>query len=203
MNNGYSSRLIYDEEAYNDKLVERTSPLMYKLDPNQIYNKNQCVSYFGPRSSYMGQGVSTTVGNMVATSQYLTDMESILSNRNMRTSKTKKGEANPDDLSKYKLKHMDTCARARVSLDQQSTRLTEPPSSYRELSINRFYDLPQNPQLPIFYDFAVNTKLQAKDNHVYDLRKIKTTDPTSPVECVDPSKCYYNTGVPICRQQMK
>ena len=43
MNIGYSGKLIYDECAYQDRLKERTDPFLYKINPNQIHNCNQCL----------------------------------------------------------------------------------------------------------------------------------------------------------------
>lgn len=171
MNIGYSSRLDYDQQAYDDRLQESTDPLSYQLDTNRIHNCNECLSTFGPRSSYMGNGVSTTVGHSVATSQQLVDIESILSNRNVPLSKTRAGQVNPIDVTKYDMKHAKLC---NDYLDPASTRLTDPSKNYREMSINRFYDLPRNPQANIFYSFAKNTKLEAKDN--YKQRKPNVRD---------------------------
>jgi hypothetical protein len=184
MNIGHSSKLIYDECAYQDRLQERTDPLLYRLDPNQIHNCDQCLSFLGPRSSFMGQGVSTAVGHPVATAQYLSDVESILSNRNLPKSKCKNAEMNPIDVTKMDLKHLPSCTGY---LDPMASRLSYPPFNIREMPINRFYNLPQNPQEPIFYNFAVNTKLDAKDNFVFDLNRLKKKDPTSPTEYTGPN----------------
>ena len=102
MNIGHSSRLPYDDCAYPDKLLESTSPLNYRINTDQIYNCNKCLSTFGPRSGYMGHGVSTAVDTKYAEAQDLIDLDSIMSNRNVRTSKCKKGKVNPVDLQKYK-----------------------------------------------------------------------------------------------------
>lgn len=189
MNIGHSSRLIYDECAYQDRLQERTDPLLYRLNPNQIHNCDQCLSTLGPRSSLMGQGVSTTAGHPVATAQYLTDVESILSNRNLPKSKCKNAEMNPIDVTKMGLRHLPSCIGY---LDPMATHLSYPPFNIKEMPTNRFYNLPQNPQEPIFYDFAANTKLDAKDNFVFDLRELKKNDPTSPNEYFGPN-CKEST----------
>lgn len=184
MNIGHSSLLIYDECAYNDRLREMTDPIKYKISPHQIHNCRQCLSTLGPRSSYMGQGVSTHADHPVATSQYLTDVESVLTNRNIPSSKCCIGGSNPIDVTKIKNIHLPKCNRF---LDPMSSRLSYPPFNYRGIAINRFYTLPQNPQEPIFYDFATNTKLEAKDNYVFRLNKLKTNDPTYPEEKKDSS----------------
>ena len=193
MNNGHSSRLIYDECAYQDRLQERTDPLLYRLNTNQIHNCKQCFSTLGPRSSYMGQGVSTTSGHPVATAQYLSDVESILTNRNLPASRCKNGEVNPIDVTKFGLQHLPTCTGF---LDPMATHLSYPPFNIRETPIDRFYDLPQNPQEPIFYDFAANTKLETKDNFVFQINRLHNNDPTHPTECVSGSTCDNDQPTP-------
>jgi len=193
MNNGYSSRLIYDECATQDRLQERTDPFLYRINTNHIHNCKQCLSTLGPRSGLMGQGVSTNIGHPVATAQYLTDVESILTNRNLPTSKCKNGEVNPIDVTKFGLQHLTTCTGY---LDPMATHLSYPPFNIREMPTNRFYNLPQNPQEPIFYDFATNTKLDAKDNHVYTINSLKTSDPTMPNECTSGAKCSAGSTKP-------
>lgn len=199
MNNGHSSRLIYDECAYNDRLQERTDPLLYRLNTNQIHNCGQCFSALGPRSSYMGQGVSTINGHPVATAQYLTDVESVLTNRNLPASKCKNGEMNPIDVTQFGLKHLPTC---NGFLNPMATHLSYPAFNIREVPINRFYNLPQNPQEPIFYDFAANTKLESKDNFTFQINKLKTNDPTNPSEYMMDDKCGKTNECTVQRPYM-
>ena len=40
VNIGHSSRLDYDKCAYEDRLLESVSPLHYRINANQIHNKN-------------------------------------------------------------------------------------------------------------------------------------------------------------------
>lgn len=181
VNIGHSSNLIYDRCAYDDYLSESVGPLLYRLNPNQINNCNACLSVFGPRSrsgppSY---GVSTTVGHTSAISQDLVDVESILSNRNVIASKCKDGKVNDIDVTKFHLQHAKLC---NDYLDPLATHLTDPPQNYRGMSINRFHNLPKNPQANIFYEFAVNTKLEAKDNYKPIIPKLINYDPAQPSE---------------------
>ncbi len=169
LNIGHSSRLGYDSCAYADKLEVSVGPLGYRLDPNWQENCNQCLSTLGPRSSYMGQGVSSTVGFPIATSQKLVDVESVLTNRNVKTSKCKRDSVNPINVTKFGVKHSRIC---NDQLNPLSSRLTYPAANYRDLAINRFYNLDRNPQANVFYDFSVNTKLEAKDNFVVELPKL-------------------------------
>lgn len=169
MNIGHSSRLPYDKCAYEDRLKESVSPLSYKLDENQIKHCNDCLSTLGPRSSLMGNGVSTYVGHPVAVSQQLVDVESILSNRNVKQSKCKTGKVNKIDVTKYGVEHMRICNN---ELDPLSSRLTYPAANYRDMAINRFYNLDRNPQENIFWNFEVNSSLETKDNFKFKVPKV-------------------------------
>ena len=100
MNIGHSSLLPYDECAYQTRIQTSVDPMIYRLDTNSIWNKNQCYTGFGPRPSYMGNGVSTIAGHPVATSQKLIDIDSVLSNRNVVISKCKSGNLNPINVTK-------------------------------------------------------------------------------------------------------
>lgn len=191
INIGHSDRPIYDNCYYNEKLEESTAPLLYKLNPINNTNCEKCLSVFGPRSSHNGHGVSTfSKNNSIAPAQQLVGLESILTNRNMKLSRCKDGKVNNADLSKYKLHHSKIC---NDFLDPISTRLTNPSSNYRGMSINRFYDLPKDPQANIFYDFARNTTLEAKDNYRERIPNLRPYDATLPIELKGRNKpCRYN-----------
>jgi hypothetical protein len=179
VNIGHSSRLGYDKATYNDRLEESTSPLMYNLNPNQINNCEACLSVFGPRGGHNGYGDSTLVGHTTAPAQDLVDLESILSNRNVIASKAKDAKVNDIDVTKFRAKNAAVCSNY---LDPIATHLTNPPQNYREMGINRFYDLTTNMQANIFYPFAVNTRLEAKDNYIERLPRLQISDPTLPRE---------------------
>lgn len=162
MNNGHSSRLPYDDCAYPDKLYESTAPLAYRLSKDQIFNKNACLSTLGPRGRF---GVSQPVGHVVAPSQAVVDVESILSNRNMNISRCKTAKVNKVDMKKYTTEHAKLCNNF---LNSSPSKLTHPSSTYREMPVNRFYNLPKDPQANIFWDFSVNTQLEMADNYVME-----------------------------------
>lgn len=179
MNIGHSSNLLYDQCAYDDRYKESTDPLRYRVNENNIANCDACLSTLGPRSGFLGYGVSNESGDNVATSQKLVDVESLLSNRNIPTSKCKDGNVNHIDMTKLDVKHPRTCDKF---LDPVSSRLTNPASTYRGGSINRFYNLPKNPQEVVFWNFAVNSTLEAKDNYIEQIPELKRHDPSHPVE---------------------
>lgn len=196
LNIGHSSRLGYDTCAYADRLTESVGPLGYRLDPNWQENCNQCLSTLGPRSSYMGQGVSTTVGNPIATSQKLVDIESVLTNRNVKTTKCKRDTVNPIDVTKFGVKHMRLC---NDYLDPLSSRLTYPAANYRDMAVNRFYNLDRNPQTNIFYDFSINTKLESKDNFITSIPKF-WIDASQPQTIAGKNKLSKYSNDAICNQ---
>jgi len=185
MNFGHSSRLPYDEQTYNDQLQESVGPLNYRLNPDQISNCNRCLSTFGPRSSH---GVSTGSNSHVAPSQNLVDLESVLSNRNVRLSKCKDCQVNNNDLSEFATEPVSLCDN---EMDPISSRLTNPVANYRGMSINRFIDHNKNPQDTIFWNFAVNTQLQARDNYSPNIPSVKDSDETLPV-ATDQKNCQYS-----------
>ena len=170
-NIGNSTRLGYDVCAYADRLKESTDPLSYRLYSGFSHSCNNCLSTLGPRSTFHGDDVSTPVGQTVATAQQLADVESILTNRNLRLTKCRKDEANPIDVNKMGVKHARICNQF---LDPDSTKLSYPVYNYRELAIDRFYNLDRNPQLPIFWNFASNSRLEATDNYKPEIPNIIT-----------------------------
>jgi hypothetical protein len=162
-NFGTSTNLVYDPCYINDDIEQSTAPLLSILDPNRVKSCDQCLSLFGPRASHNGWGDSIPIENPGLTpAQELVDIDSIMSNRNVKQSRCKRGKVNDIDVFKFKTYDAKVCNR---TLDPLSSVLTYPKQLYREMSINRFYDLNLNPQKNIYYDWAVNSKLEATDNY--------------------------------------
>lgn len=192
MNIGHSSRLLYDDDVYEDKIRESTSPMSYRLNSDRIQNCNPCLSTLGPRSGYNGYGVSTTGIKTPATAQDFVELETVLSNRNLRHSKARSGRVNPIDVTKYQLEHAPICNN---KLNPESSRLSYPAYNYRDASINRFYNLHRDPQANIFWDFAVNTSLEAKDNYAPKAPRPFDVNKSLPKEVLGggPPKCFTCT----------
>ena len=164
-NYGYSGNLAYDPEFIRDDIEQSTAPLMSVLDPNRVKNTSQCLSLNGPRASHNGWGNSIPVANpSITPAQDLIDIDSIMSNRNVKQDRSKKGHVNMVDVFKFKNYDAKLCDRG---LDPLNSTLTYPKQLYREMSINRFYDLNINPQVNIYYPWTVNSQLEAKDNYDY------------------------------------
>ena len=172
MNIGQSTKNLYDFDTYRDSLYESVSPLSYRVNPIQMYNCENCNSEgLGPRpSNRRGQNVSIDANARyeTATSQELVDIESILSNRNVKNSRARTGEINQINPTEFKLQHNRIC---NDFLNPLSSKLTYPSANYRDMAINRFYNLNTNPQFPIFWDFSINTSNEMRDNFIEHLPK--------------------------------
>jgi hypothetical protein len=189
MNAGYSSRMPYDAGVYKDKLEESTGPLMYRVNEHYNTNCGACLSTLGPRSGYQGYGVSTAFGLKSPISQNNVDIDSILSNRNVKASQSRRDQMNHIGISDFKFQHPRICGDF---LNPSQSRLTDPPSTYRSMAINRFENLPHNPQDNIFSDFGRNTTLEAKDNFRFEIPEMMDNDAVLPKELKGTQKqCKY------------
>lgn len=172
INVGHFSNQMYDKCAYPDDLYESTAPYSYIMNTDRIHNCNGCLTTFGPRGSYLGAGVSSPTGDVIAAAQQNVDIDSVMSNRNVPLSKCKKGKVNPIDVTKIKTNHIPMC---NDYLDGQHTKMTDPAMFYRDLAVNRFYDPIKDPQANIYYSWTVNTQLEARDNFVPELPDLSLT----------------------------
>ncbi|MBA42400.1 MAG: hypothetical protein CMF62_00135 [Magnetococcales bacterium] len=201
VNIGHSSRLDYDKCAYEDRLEESVGPLLYRLNPHYINNCDACLSTFGPRAGHNGFGVSTTVGHTTAPAQDVVDVESVLKNLNVLQSKCKDGKVNDIDVTRFTLNHARTC---NDFLDPTASRLTNPATNYRGMSINRFHDLPKpaqaNPRINPYHR-AENTKNTMRDNYRMRVPNLIAFDPALPKELRGqnpPCKLQLNCGKSNC-----
>ena len=198
-NYGRSDLLHYDPQTVKDDIEQSTAPLMSVLDPNRVKNCNQCLSLNGPRSSHNGWGDSIPIPNPgVTPAQQLVDIDSIMSNRNVKASNSKKGKVNDVDVFKFKTYDCSLCNK---DLDPLSSLLTYPKQLYREMSVNRFYDLNLNPQTNIYYDWAQNSQLEASDNYdlpypySLDMSVLSKSVEGNPTKCETVCKQNCNTNV--------
>lgn len=173
---GYSDRNSANPELIQNNINQNKAQVSYWLNPEQIYNPNRCATWFGPRSGHNGYGVKTVATNpeTPAPAQDLTDIESLLTNRKQNSNQ----KLNNLNLNCFKYDNINSCSNF---LDPVSTHLTNPPRNYREITINRFYDLPIPAQNHVFYNWEINTQLEAVDNYQVKLPKIQDFDPVLPV----------------------
>ena len=162
MNIGHSSKLQYDKSYYPEHLDESVGPGDYRLQQYSTYNQESCFAPFGVRSGLNGAGVSTVEKFGPAMAQRLVDVDSNLSNRHLNQSRCRSGRVNTTDVSTLKNNNLSEC---NSKLAPEYSHYTSTPKNFRDVQINRFYNLKKNPQEPIFYDFSINTTLEAKDNY--------------------------------------
>lgn len=164
---GFSDNLIYDIDSYYSWKQQSTAPINYMLNPESRYNKGECYPNIGLNYGFMGNNNDTLVGHgVVAKAQRLVDLESILTNRNVRNSKGRRSNLNPiNPVTEFENKN--DIKQCKKSIKTEYSRLSHPLHDYREMSINRFYDLGSNPQIAgVIYPFKfyTNTTLEAIDN---------------------------------------
>lgn len=162
MNIGNFNRLSYDDCAFQGRTKQSTDPLNYRLSVDQIYNRDRGYSTFGPRNSTFG---CSTIGDAgYAVSQNQVDVESILSNRNVKASKCRSSDmVNPINPTTM------TPTHATISDNKMKpayTRLSHSSKTYRSMNCNRFFDPIHQAQDNIFYDFSRNTHLESIDSYV-------------------------------------
>lgn len=150
---GKYTRLNYDKDAYAEQLTRSTDPLLYRLDPNYAINCGKCFAPYGPRA---GQPASEAIGQQI-------DIDSILRGVNKINTKSNKQQM-PDSISQYNLFTYNDCPD---KLEPEYSRYTYPAYDIKGLTnpdLHLGYPL-QDPQCQIFENFAVNTRLEAKDSH--------------------------------------
>lgn len=161
---GEFTHMAYDNDTtYTDKQFISTGTGNYRLSEDNMFNEKACLSSLGPRYTHMGPCNSTheqLPGKAYA--QNLVDLESILSNRNVPTSKARTAHLNPINPTKETAKyHIPDCGKFLIP---EYSKLQDPPCNYRDTGLNRFYDPLRNLQKNIFWNFAVDTRLEVKDN---------------------------------------
>lgn len=159
---GKYTRLSYDTAAQKEHIARSTDPLRYKLDPNFAINQNRCFAPHGPRA---GAQTSDAVGSSPISTTFgeQADIDSVL--RGVTKSNSKSNfQQMPDSLNPYKIFNLPNCPE---KIESEYSRYTHPAYDIRGLTVPDLnYDYPlQDPQCQIFENFAVNTRLQAKDTH--------------------------------------
>jgi hypothetical protein len=161
---GEFTRLPYDNDTtYLDKQFISVGTGNYRLSEDNMYNEKACLSTLGPRYSRMGP-CNATIEKLQgkAYAQELVDLESIFTNRNVLTSKARTAHLNPINPTLETAKYQTPeCGKFLIP---EYSRLQDPPCNYRDTGINRFYNPIRDLQKNIFWNFAVDTRLEVKDN---------------------------------------
>lgn len=183
---GQYTRMKYDTDAYAEELGRSTEALSYMLDPNFANNCGQC---FAPYGMMGGQTAINATGLQV-------DVDSLLRGVNKINSKSNR-QSMPESLDDYPTQMMQDCPSA---MESENTRFTYPAYDIRGLTVRDLrFDYPLfDPQCQIFENFAVDTRLQAKDNHravwqvPYDQRDLLPTERLGkPNACRTQTNCNF------------
>jgi len=164
------SRAKYDGEYLPMDLKQSTAPLEYSLDPNFA---EQCRPCFASEVGWLGkQGISYDATKpMVDTESDLFNLTRILDKdsnkyRPQCIDKNCVGLSNGCDKCQPNLHHFPDCRKIKY----ESTRLSNPTSTLREVGINRFQPICLNPQDRSRWEhpgeIGINYRMVAKDNHV-------------------------------------
>ena len=186
MNIGFTDRLS-DEKCAIEKRTSYSKDLLnYKLDTNRNMNCGKCYSSNGPRNGTYG--VSHYALDHVAPSQQLVELESKLSMRNASWSKCQDGYVNSFDINSMTMPNASQCSSENDTLVSQ---LETPITGYRELAVNRFYNLQRNPQLNVGRTIGMNSQLNARDNYIPKMPNVQTGTKFNPTP-KDMDTCSYN-----------
>jgi len=155
---GNFTGLIYDDDAYKEKVARSTNTLNYRLDPNYAINCGKCI---GDNSARGGHAASIVQRNNNYGNQI--NVDSILRGVYNRNTKSNL-QQQPPKLDNYKINNLPDCPEG---IESQNSRYSHPAFDIRGLTTSDLrLDYPlHDPQCQIFENFAINTRLQAKDNH--------------------------------------
>jgi hypothetical protein len=148
---GKFTRLKYDDCFFNSRVSQSVGGLYYNLYKGQMKNCGKCLPFIG--TQIHGDRFDSKQPNQV-------DIETAM----WRASY-------PFGCGRDKIHYLNirqplldvypTCSKF---IDDMPTLLTHPKEHYRELEVDRFYDLHRDPAAFIHWDYPMNTQQQAKDN---------------------------------------
>ena len=149
---GKFTRESYDKPAYSEALSRSTEPMLYRLDPNFAINCQQCFPSHGPRN-----GIQNTMSMARQT-----DIDSTLKGINRINSKSNIQQM-PQKINPIQTNLMN----CPDQIETEYTKFTFPAYDIKGLNVRDLrFDYPlYDPQCQIFENFAINTRLAAKDNH--------------------------------------
>lgn len=169
---GCNTRMIYDKQAFQERIEQSKKPGSYKLNEQQNSNDKACFASNGPRSTRFY--ASNEIPEFRRADRV--EIESLLTGRSFKNAKYMNGRTVGErnkSLSKFKGKVQKECGNIS---NITSTRLDNPAMDVREVDITNYHmDFPIiNPKEYVFYGnnkntrdsqrFGVNTQLQARDN---------------------------------------
>jgi len=172
---GHFARLVYDQDYLTEKTKESTKPGNYNLYLGQAENNDRCHSINGTRNTLVGRdGEVTQPGNLVGR----TELESVLSNRDLPASKSYDGRMMKDKRDRL-AKNLTDSIMCSNFLNTTHSRMENPLDDFRGLStMDLQVEFPiVDPVNGVFngHNNSVNerrgedTRLSAKDNYRSEL----------------------------------
>ena len=158
------TRLIYDENSYNEKLKRSIGPGLYNINVpfNDCRDCSQDVPA-DPSLRYQSYGPST------CTMKGAVDDSSELLGLNYKLSKSNNQQYLPGSYTATGACNISGSTDARKCTNpQENTRLSNPSNNLRATGINRWEWLCWDPQSKAIEEFdrvPVNYRMVAKDNH--------------------------------------
>jgi hypothetical protein len=124
-----SNRTLYDQNAFEEKVVSQTRPGDYKLFPGFSYNHNRCVSSVGPRPNKL---YNNSEVSQPKSWKGLADIENVLSNRDTILSKSMDYRLLSDKRKRLYANELDyEPHECNNFLRPEDTRLTNNAQDYR------------------------------------------------------------------------
>lgn len=168
VNYGESTRLKDDKSMFKKDSLSSVGPSIYTQNTIKHINCNRCLSLSGPRPSQgtSSFGVSTFNDSGYYPTEESTNIENTLTGRNASRDGLKGGRVSYIDVKQLKKKLINNAICPDI-LNVRESRFDAPVKQFRELRINRFYDL----NLPVeavdnMYKIGSLSQLEAKDNYV-------------------------------------
>lgn len=169
------TRLIYDENSYNEKLKRSIGPGLYTINvPNNDCRDCSQDIPADPSLRYQSYGPST------CTMKGAVDDSSELLGLNHKLSKSNNKQYLPGSYTATGVCNISgTTDSRKCNNPQENTRLSNPPTTLRATGINRWEWLCFDPQSKAIEEFdrvPINYRMVAKDNHTPIIEKLDNQD---------------------------
>jgi len=149
---GKFTRLKYDEPYFRTRVAQSVAPMCNRLYVGQKRNCNKCLPLIG--SYYKGDRFDSKNPDQVG-------IETVLKRQSRPYGQARDG-IHYINVRRYNYDVPTVCPKFK---DSMPTSLTHPKEHYREMEVDRFYDLHRDQSSWVYWDTSMNTKLAAKDNY--------------------------------------
>lgn len=151
---GQFSNLRDDDCFIVSRVKQSTQPFNYAMYAGQWKNCQPCFPVYGAVPD--GQWFDSKNPDLV-------DIESVLKNQSYPRVGCGRDNVRLLDVNEINPDVGPNCGKWITPMD---TLMTHPKQYYKELQVDRFYDLERPQESGVFWDYAVNERLAGKDAHV-------------------------------------